>query len=250
MLSMNQILDDELPEDAHVLDFWKPFDFNISRDYKYIHHGFIFNMFSNLLYYIVAAPILWVLTKIVFDLTIEGKENLENIATSKITVCNHVNTLDCAIMGLVNFPKKLYFTSLETNFQIPIVRHLIKLLNAIPIPTKSSCKKDFIKTINELLQNGETVHFYPEASLWPYYKKIRKFKNGAFDFAVKNRVPIVPCVIQYRKPTGIRKIFKKKDCITFKILKPEYPNLSLEKKEQVIELKNRVHNKMKKANGE
>lgn len=250
MPSMNQILNKEIPEDTHVLDFWKPFSSNVSRNYRYINHNFIFKVFSNILYYFIAAPILFVLTKIIFDVKYESRENLKNIQTGKITVCNHVNTLDCCLMGLANLPEKLYFTSLESNFQIPVVRHLIKLLNTIPIPTKPSCKKDFIEAVDTLLQNGSTIHFYPEGSLWPYYKKIRNFKTGAFDFAVQNNVPIVPCIICYRKPTGIRKLFKKKDCITVKILEPELPNTSLNKKESVIELKNRVHKKMEKVSEE
>lgn len=248
MLSMNQTIDKEIPEDTHVLNLWKPFKSNVTKNYNYTKHNFIFKTFSNILYYLIAAPILFVLTKIIFDIKYEGKENLKNIKTGKITVCNHVNTLDCCLMGLANLPKKTYFTSLESNFQIPVVRHLIRLLNTIPITTKPSCKKDFIEAVQNLLKNGNTIHFYPEGSLWPYYKKIRKFKTGAFDFAVQNNVPIVPFVICYRPPTGIRKIFKKKDCITLKILEPEFPNTLLNKKESAIELKNRVHGKMEKAN--
>lgn len=248
MLSSNQILNDEIPEDSHVMELWKPFNFDLSRDYRYIHKDFIFNFFSNLLYYLIAAPILFILTKIIFDIKFEGRENIASIKGGKITVCNHVNSLDCGLIGLANLPKKVYFTSLESNFQIPVVRHLIRLLNTIPIPQNSSCKKDFIKVINKLLQSGSTIHFYPEGSLWPYYRKIRNFKTGAFDFSVKNKVPIIPCVIKFRSPTGIRKLFKRKDCITLKILEPEYPNISLEKKSQVIELKDRVHKKMEKAN--
>lgn len=252
MPSMNQYLnlEEDIPEDSHILKFWEPFKFDLSKGYQYINNSLLFKLLSDVIYYLIAVPILFILTKLVFDLKFEGRKNLTDVKTGKITVCNHVNVLDCCLIGLANFPEKPYFTSLESNFKIPIVRHLIKLLNTIPIPSQISCKKDFMEVINTLLITGSTVHFYPEGSLWPYYKKIRNFKTGAFDFSVKNNVPIIPCVIQYRKPTGIRKLIKKKDCITVKILEPEYPKATLTKKESVLELKERVHKKMEKANQE
>ena len=80
--------------------------------------------------------------------------------------------------------------------------------------------------MNNVLKNGDVIHFYPEASLWPYCKKIRNFKNGAFDFAVKNNVPIIPMVYKFRKPEGYRKIFKIKPDVTLSILKPIEANMN------------------------
>ena len=35
-----------------------------------------------------------------------------------------------------------------------------------------------------------------------YYQKLRKFKNGAFSFAVRNNVPVIPYVFKFEKVTG------------------------------------------------
>ncbi|MCI8519854.1 MAG: hypothetical protein HFJ51_07595 [Clostridia bacterium] len=96
--------------------------------------------------------------------------------------------------------KRVYFTTLEDSFKIPFVRHLIKLLRAIPIPKESKNKPYFIKALDKTLKSGDMLHFYPEAALWPYYNKIRNFKTGAFHFAVRNEVPIVPMVFTFRRP--------------------------------------------------
>lgn len=80
------------------------------------------------------------------------------------------------------------------------MRHLIKLLRAIPIPRESKNKPSFMKALDDTLKEGNVVHFYPEAALWPYYNKIRNFKTGAFHFAVRNNVPIVPMVFTFRRP--------------------------------------------------
>ena len=141
--------------------------------------------------------------------------------------------------------KRVYYTTLEGSFKIPFVRKLIKLLRAMPIPEKIKNREYFMKAIEEILNNGNFVHFYPEASLFPYYKKIRNFKNGAFSIAVKNDVPIVPMVFTFREPKGIRKIFKKKKDVTLKILKPvtiKEEGLNQKQKEEL--LKNKVHTMM------
>ena len=97
----------------------------------------------------------------------------------------------------------------------------------------------------KLLKENKTVHFYPEASLWPYYKKLRKFKNGAFKLAVENNVPIVPMVYKFVKPYGIRKYIKKKPFIELYVLPAIYPDQNLDKKQATEKLKNDVYLKMK-----
>lgn len=98
--------------------------------------------------------------------------------------------------------------------------------------------------IDTLLKENKTVHFYPEGSLWPYHDKIRHFKNGAFDFAVRNNVPIVPMVIKFNKARKISNLIKPRTTITLVVQKPIYPNKLLSKKDAVIDLKNRVYTSM------
>ena len=238
-------LEEIADENEHIIDLWEPLEFNIDRNYEYVSKDIIFNTFSDILYYLIAYPILKVLTKIVYDLKIEGRENIDFLEKGAISVSNHVLFLDCAMVGLAWGLKRVYYTTLEGSFKIPFVRKLIKLLRAMPIPEKIKNREYFIKAIEEILNNGNFVHFYPEASLFPYYKKIRNFKNGAFSIAVKNDVPIVPMVFTFREPKGIRKIFKKKKDVTLKILKPvtiKEEGLNQKQKEEL--LKNKVHTMM------
>lgn len=199
----------------------------------------LFSIFSNLLYYGIAFPILLILLKIVYDLKIEGKENIKNLKSGAITVSNHVLVLDCAMVGIACIWKKVCYTVQEKSFQIPFVGKLIHFLNAIPIPDKIKEKKHFIQEVDTRLQKGDIVHFYPEGSLIPYHKEIRDFKNGAFDFAVRNQVPVVPMVFQFREPRGIRKLFKRKQDVTLSILEPVMCEENSKK------LKEEVYKKMK-----
>lgn len=229
-------------ENEDIIHLYEPLEFNIDENYQYIKEGKVFSFFSNLLYYGIAFPILAILNKIVYDLKIEGKENIKNLQTGAISVSNHVLILDCTMIGLSFGLKKVYFTTREGSFKIPFIRKLIKLLRAIPISSNISHKEEFIKELDKAIQERKIIHFYPEKALWPYYEKIRNFKNGAFNFAIRNNVPIIPIVITFRAPKGIRKLFKRKKDVTVKILEPiKYTEKKENSKEAIQKLKDKVH---------
>lgn len=234
-------------ENEDVIHQWEPLKFNINENYKYVPNGIIFKFFSNLLYYGIAFPILFLILKIRYDLKIEGKENIKNLKNGAISVSNHVLILDCAMVGIACVRKKIFFTTREGSFKIPFVRKLIRLLRAIPIPKDIKNKEHFIMAVDKLLKDNKIVHFYPEAALWPFCEKLRNFKKGAFGFAIRNNVPILPIVITFRKPKGIRKILKIEKDVTLKILPPIYGDECKEKSqtERESELKEKVYLVMK-----
>ncbi len=236
-------------ENEDVIHLYEPLKLNIDEKYKYFNEGKIFSFFSNLLYYGLAVPVLTILNKIVYDLKIEGKENIKNLKTGAISVSNHVLILDCTMVGLSFGLRKIYFTTREGSFKIPFIRKLIKLLRAVPIPTNTKSKIHFVKEVDKAIQNGKIIHFYPEKALWPYCEKIRNFKSGAFKFAVRNKVSVIPIVITFRTPKGIRKFFKKKKDVTVKILEPvNYINEKESEKYRVEKLKEQVHKIMENGN--
>ena len=238
----------EQDENTNIINLWALCEFNIDENYEYVSkEDSIFSICSDFIYYGIAYPILKVLTKIIYDFKIEGQENIEDLEDGAISISNHVLFLDCAMIGLAFKDKKIYYTTQEESFKIPFVRKLIKLLKAIPIPKSIENRKHFIKAISNLLKEKNIVHVYPEASLWPYCQKIRNFKNGAFDMAVRNKVPVIPCVFTFRELTGIRKVFKRKKDVTLKILKPVYSDGDKYIRQQMEELKERVTFEMKEA---
>ena len=243
-------LEDIQDENEHIIDLWEPLEFNIDENYEYVPKSKVFSLLSNGLYYGIAFPILKVLMKIVYDFKIEGKENIRNLKEGVVTVSNHVLFLDCAMVGLAYGFKKVYFTTLEGSFKIPFVRKLIKLLRAIPIPESIKNKGNFIKVVDNILREENSIHVYPEAAMFPYFDKIRHFKNGAFDFAVRNNKPIVPMVFTFREPKGIRKILKKKKDVTLTVLEPIRPSEGENTKQRIEDLKNQVYNEMKEINNQ
>lgn len=240
---------EDVDENSDIIDMWTPLDFDSNENYKFVSDNDLYNLISDIVYYFIAVPVIYIISKVMFGLKIEGRENLKKVNGAAITVSNHVHFLDCAMIGLAMFPKRIYYTASDGSFKMPVIRHLVKLLNALPISDNINSKKKLLLAINNLLTKGEKVHFYPEASMWPYHEKIRKFKNGAFEVATRNNVPVIPIVFKFREVTGWRKFIKEKPFITLKILEPVYPNNEASRREQIESLKEIVSNKMKEESG-
>lgn len=231
-------------EDEHIFKLWEPLEFDINEEYEFVKNGMIFNIISNM-FRIIIAPILYFMNKILFGFEIIGRENVLDIEGGRITVSNHIHPMDCTFNGLIMYPLKVYYPTLESNFKIPVVRHIIRLLNAVPIPKEVSKKMRFLEDMGQVLKKDNIVHIYPEGSLWPYYEKIRKFKKGAFKLAVDNNVPVVPIVYTFNEPEGVYFLYKRKKCIRANVLEPIYPNMTLNKPERIEDLRRRVYEKMK-----
>lgn len=100
---MKEVVEEEIEgydENEHIIHMWEPLEFNINENYQYVVKSNIFNLLSNMLYYGIAIPILFLLTKLLYDLKIEGKENLDAFDGGAVSVSNHVLVLDCAMVGL------------------------------------------------------------------------------------------------------------------------------------------------------
>ena len=230
---------ENLNDDTVVVKNWEPLKFEIMDNYKYVSKNIIFNFFSNILCFI-AVVILSVFNKIFLGYKVIGKKKILK-DTGFVSVSNHIHELDCTCIALIYYPHRVYFPTVATNFKIPVIRHIIKLLYAIPIPKLDNQKKTFYKDLNYILNKGKIVHMYPEGSLWPYYDKIRNFKYGAFKISVEADVPIQPIKFKYTN-----KWYKKKPAIIAEILNPIYPNKKLKKEDRISDLKDRVLIEMRK----
>ena len=66
--------EDVQDENEDIIKLWEPLDVDIDEKYEFVPKGLIFSLLSNFVYYIIAYPILKLVTKIVYDLEIEEKK--------------------------------------------------------------------------------------------------------------------------------------------------------------------------------
>lgn len=204
----------------------------VDENYKFILKNVFFKTFSFIFYvfvFIVLGPLLW----IYYLPKVRGRKNLKGVKNA-VFVSNHVFALDCAVLDIFAFPfKRPYIVADKNSFSLPIVKPIIRSLLAVPIPEEIGAYKNFVRGLDDELKRGKSMLIYPEGSLWPFFPQVRPFKNGAFRFAIKNNVPVVPVVFSFRKPCWLYRMFgRKSPLVNINILEPVYIDTSCNQKEE------------------
>ena len=169
---------------------------------------------------------------------------LENFNTIKnqgaIITCNHFSPNDNYVVYREllknNLSKKfLYKVIKEGNYTAHsgTLGFFFRNCNTLPLSSNVQTMKKFIKSLDHLLKNGEKVLIYPEQSMWWNYKKPRPFKNGAFNFAVKFSVPVVPVFITMEDGNKILSDGSLSQKYTVNIGVPIFADETLSEKENV-----------------
>ncbi len=194
-----------------------------------------------------ALVVLTIYNRLFFGLRTVGFQHLRCLPRSIITICNHVNMLDCSMVACACSDRKLFFPTLKSNLEIPFIRHLVKYLGGFPIPQTTKAFCSFSRKVRDILESGDSVHFFPEGYLSPYAQGIRPFHRGAFVFAYDCGVPIVPFVITYREPSSLRRLLRRCPPLTLRILEPVYPNLNAPRRAEIDRLMAVCHDRMAAA---
>lgn len=214
-------------EDGHVLHLWQPLHFQTVQGYDYRRLAW-YQRAVTAVVRTFAVCVLSVYERLVLGFRIVGKENLSrSMPGGMVTVCNHVHPLDCTMVDLALYPRRVHYVTLESNFRIPVVRHLIRVLGGVPLPQNPIRMLEMFRAMEAAARDGAVVHIYPEGVLIPYSETLRPFQNGAFRFAVHGQMTVVPMVIEQTPPTGWRKWLKRRPCLTLHILPPQKMDQSL-----------------------
>lgn len=133
---------------------------------------------------------------------IKGLENFKNLKSGAVITCNHFNAFDSFAIQIAyetaeQPDRKFYRVIREGNYtSFPgFYGFLMRHCNTLPLSRNRKTLKKFMSATDELLQTGNFVLVYPEQSMWWNYRKPKPLKKGAFSFAAKNKVPVLPCFI-------------------------------------------------------
>lgn len=150
----------------------------------------------------------WLMTVIVYRITVKGKENLPKEGAA--LVCpNHVHALD-TVLVVVHANRKINVLAKEELFKNVFLRFLAKVFGVYPVK-QNSADLGAIKTSLKLLKSDELLLIYPEGTR-NGIERGKPLKNGPMTIAIKAGVPIVP--------VGIKGNFKAFSKITINIGKP------------------------------
>lgn len=219
-----------------ILPYFKRETITIDENYKYLPDT-RFRKFLSLLIRASTALISYCFTKCKHAYKVKGKENLKMLKEEgTISISNHVLHTDNMILRSSVYPhKKMYWVASPKNMVKGFGGQFLKYGGVLPLSTNMKALKNFSEAIEQLMQKKRLVHFYPEQSLWPYYKKPRPFKSGAFYYAVKFNVPVLPIFLTFKKSGWFRRMFGVKYKITANIMQAIYPNNEIESMQKRIE---------------
>ncbi len=195
----------------------------------------LFSAFTNFL-----TLIAYVVDSVFFGFKVKGKKALKKVRGGAVTVMNHVHPLDCTMVKIAVFPRRIHFTSLRRNLELPFVGWLIRFCGALSLPTGLRQMVWFQKQLRRGLKRGDWVHYYPEGLLVCNHRELRPFYAGAFFTAVDSNCPVIPMVITFLCPRGIWRLASGKRRMLLSIGDPQYPDRALSHKDAVRELTERT----------
>ena len=107
----------------------------------------------------------------------------------------------------------------------------------LPLSDDPAVMRHFTKSVDWYLQHDNFVVIYPEQAMWWNYKKPRVYKDGAYTFAVKNNVPIIPTFITYRPSGKVSEQGIEEMYLTVHVMQPIYPDPNLRRHDNVEQMK-------------
>lgn len=194
----------------------------IGADFPYIRESWIWRTYSWLLYYLVAIPIVFCISKLYLGMRFENRKALRALSSGGYFLyCNHTHWLDVFIIPLAAFPKRVYTVAGADAVSIRGLRHLVMLLGCLPIPTKLTALPRYREVIRRRFIEGGCIAVFPEAHIWPYYTGIRPFRDTSFTYPAQLDAPVAAATVTYRKRRGLFR-FCRKPGMTVQIGAPIY----------------------------
>lgn len=174
-----------------------------------------------------------------------GRRNLRALrGQGAISVCNHVHMLDTLLVKNALGPFRVYHTGSYYLLKRGELGRIFKSGGFLPVGTNVNDIKNLQLATQELMRRKKIVNFYPEHALWPRYEKLRPFKPGAFRYAVKFGVPVLPLFIEFRS-TRLRRLLHMKKKVIIHILPAVYPTAVGSERARAQALSDEVFRRMK-----
>jgi 1-acyl-sn-glycerol-3-phosphate acyltransferase len=186
----------------------------------------------------VFTPIAFFYTKFALHHKVIGREKFKMCKDEGYFVYgNHTHDIGDAFMpNMINIPKVNYVIVHPNNVSMPFLGRITPSLGALPLPDDMKAYRNFLAAIERRISENHAVVIYPEAHIWPYYTKIRPFKEDSFYYPIKYGAPAYCFTNTYQK----RRFSKKPKVVTY-VDGPFYPDRGLPLRECRKELRDRIY---------
>ena len=205
---------------------------NLIENFPFIRKGFK-NFVKSRFFYAILKRYTKKINKHLTNLKVVGKENLKNIKGAIIT-CNHISKCDSFAVRAAAGNNIMYVASELNNW-----KNIIGVVgrNTGYLPLKQNLDRKVMRKFNDameyyLTKKRKKILMYPEQSMWREEPRPRPLKIGAFHYAVKHNVPVIPMFITFKEKEHK---YDEQNRVNFAdytihVLPPIYPNYELENK--------------------
>ncbi len=138
--------------------------------------------------YSIAKFILIIILNIFFSLNIYGIENL-NYEKPLVVCGNHRHFMD-PIIASITYGEKIRWMAKKELFKIPVVKSLIKAMNAFPIDRDSLDMKSLREAL-KIIKSGEVLGIFPEGTRLDH-DDIEQAKSGVALLTVRSNAYVQP----------------------------------------------------------
>ena len=177
----------------------------------------------------ILAAILQPIVRRDLGISVVGEENLKGITGGALITSNHFSIYENIavkeVADRVAGKHRFYRVIKGLNFFQPgWIGFLMKNCDTLPLSKNLKTMRLFGDALEELLAKDALVLIYPEQAMWWNYRKPRPPKAGAYFYAAKFNVPIIPCFVTMEDTDQIDRDGFPKQKYTVHILPPLYPD--------------------------
>ena len=186
----------------------KPIDFQ--KPYRYIYTQWWFLLLS-VPFTFLAVFLCTLCSVFYYGLKVVDRRKVRKLMRKKgcIVMSNHCHYLDTAYAGVIMWPRRLYISVVQRNFEVPIARTILWLVNCFPIPASPSGLKMITDPVGKVLKRKKHVLFMPEGNLVYLSQTIYRFKLGGFMQSYYHQAPIIPIVYVLKRRRLFGKLMSK-----------------------------------------
>ena len=137
-----------------------------------------------------------------------GREKLKQVQhEGYIIYANHTNPFHDVFGPAVAADRRIFTIISPVNLKVPGIGKFLPLIGGLPLGKTKAEKQAFNAAVDKRLAQKKCLVVYPEAHVWPYATKIRKFPAGdrSFKYAVRNDLPIFTMTTTYHRRKNRKK---------------------------------------------
>lgn len=131
-----------------------------------------------------------------------GREKLKEAkGKGYVIYANHTNPFHDVFGPALAADRRIFTIISPVNLKIPGIGKYLPMIGGLPLGKTPEEKKAFNEAVDKRLKQKKVLVIYPEAHVWPYTTKIRKFPAGdrSFKYATRNNLPIFTMTTTYHK---------------------------------------------------